>query len=113
MKKITIILTALILLAAAFVTLKIFVIGEEADTDSLAVHVEESNGQLTIYIQATDSATALSDLKFHYEDTVLYLTIQKVLPSPLYNSGEKCLYYEITGESEVWLNNKQIWIKPK
>ena len=109
MKRIAIILLVLILLTVSLTLLKLFVIGEPADADMLSVHVEESDGQVTIYIQTMDSAAALSDIQFRYEDTVLHLTVRKVLTSPLHASGEKCLYYEITDEAEIWLGNKLIW----
>ena len=109
MKRIAIILLVLIFLTVSFALLKLFVIGEPVDADMLSVHVEESDGQVTIYMQTMDSAAALSDIQFRYEDTVLYLTVRKVLTSPLHTSGEKCLYYEITDETEIWLGNKLIW----
>lgn len=91
--------------------LKVFVIGEPADTDSLAIRVEEGDGQLTIYMQTTDSAMALSDVEYRYEGTVLHMNVRKVLCSSLYNKGELCLYYELIDETEVWLNGKLIWSK--
>lgn len=109
MKKAIIAILVLLVLAAGFTCLKLFVIGEPADGDTLAVRVEEGDGQVTIYIQTTGSAMAISDIKYRYEGTVMHLTVQKVLVSPLHDDGDKCLYYEITDETEIWLGGKLIW----
>ena len=89
--------------------MKLFIIGAPANENSLAVQVEEGDGQIAIYIQSTDSAMSISNIQYRYEGTVLHLTVYKVLCSPMNNDGDKCLYYEITDESEIWLGNKLIW----
>ena len=111
MKRILFSLLVLIVLAVFLTSLRVFVIGEPANVDSLAVHVSEDDGQLTIYIQTMDSAMAISNVQYRIEDTTLHLTVRKVLCSPLYRSGEKSIYYEITGETTAYLNGKQIWKK--
>ena len=73
MKKLIGIAIVLVLLAVLLGALKVFVIGEPADADSLVVRVEEGDGQLTIYMQTTDSAMALSDIDYRYEGTVLHM----------------------------------------
>ena len=111
MKKLVFLVIVIVLMSVLFGVLKIFFIGEQASSESLAVRVEEGDGQLTIYMQSTDSAMALSDIDYKYVGTVLHMTVQKVLSSPLHNKGEICLYYEIIDETEVWLNGKLIWSK--
>ena len=111
MKKVIAAILVLILLAAGFGAVKLFVIGEPIDCDALAIRVEEGDGQLNIYMQVTDSAMAISNLQYRYEGTVLYMTVWNVLSSPLNHDGDKCLYYEITDETEIWLGGKQIWSK--
>ena len=111
MKRILLILVILVIVVTSVTALKLFVIGEPAAADTLSVRVEEADGQLTIHMQTTDSAMAISDIEYRYDDTILHMTVRKVLCSPLHRSGEKCLYYEITEETEVWLNENLIWTK--
>ena len=81
------------------------------DGDTLAVNVHEHDNQVDIYIDSLDSAMAISNIQYRYEGTVLHLTVWKVLSSPLNRDGDKCLYYEITDETEIRLGNKLIWSK--
>lgn len=111
MKKVIIAIFVLFILAASFTALKLFVIGEPMDGDTLAIRVKENDNQLAIYIQTMDSAIAISNMQYRYEGTVMHLTVWKVLASPLYHNGDDCLYYEITDETEIWLGDRQIWSK--
>ena len=99
----------ILLLLIGVCTLKLFVLGSPANDSTLAVSVDEGDGQLAIYIGSMDSALAISRIQYRYEGTTLHLTVWKVLSSPLYGDGNKCLYYEITDETEIWLGNKLIW----
>ena len=109
MKKYIIILLAVLFVIALGIGVKLFIIGEPVDGDTLAIHVSEGDGQVAIYIQTTDSAMAISNMNYRYDGTILNLTVYKVLSSPLNRDGEKCLYYEITDETEIWLGGKLIW----
>ena len=108
MKKI-IVSVLILLLMASFCTLKLFILGSPAKDGILAVRVEESDGQVAIYIESMDSARAISNMEYRYNGTVMHLTVWTVLSSPLNNDGERCLYYEIVDETEIWLGNKLIW----
>lgn len=109
MKKVLIPVLLLALVLAAGCWVKLFVIGEPMDGDVLAVDVQAHDNQVDIYIDSLDSAMAISNIQYRYEGTVLHLTVWKVLSSPLNRDGDKCLYYEITDETEIWLGGKQIW----
>ena len=108
MKKFIIGVLILVILAS-FCALKLFVLGSPANDASLAVRAEEGDGQLAIYIESMDSAHAISNMEYRYNGTVMHLTVWTVLSSPLNNDAERCLYYEITDETEIWLDNKLIW----
>ena len=56
-----------------------------------------------------DSAIAISNMQYHYDGTVMQITVWKVLSSPLNRDGDICLYYEIMDETEIWLGGKRIW----
>ncbi len=109
MKKVAVILFAALLLLALGCGLKLFVIGEPADGDTLVIEVKEQKGQVTIYIDSPDSAMAISNIRYRYEGTKLYMTVRRVLSSPLHRDGSKCIYYEITDETEIWLGGRLIW----
>ena len=108
-EKIVIGILILLVLATSYGCLKLFVIGEPTDGNTLAVQVEEGDGQITIYIKSTDSALAISNIQYRYEGTVMHLTVWKVLSSPPNRDGDKCLYYQITDETEIWAGGKRIW----
>ena len=108
MKKIIICVLILLLLICAC-AIKLFILGSPANDTALAVRVEEGDGQLAIYIESMDSAHAISNMEYRYNGTVMHLTVWTVLSSPLNNDGERCLYYEIVDETEIWLGNKLIW----
>jgi len=108
-KKTVLFLFAILLLIALVCGLKLFIIGEPTDADTLAIRVEEGDGQLAIYVQSTDSAMAISNMQYHYDGTVMQITVWKVLSSPLNRDGDICLYYEIMDETEIWLGGKRIW----
>ena len=109
MKKIIAALAVLLVLTLGFGAWKLFLGGKPADSDTLAVRVEEGDGQLTIYIQSTDSAKAISNLQYSYQGTALHLTVWTVLSSPLNDDGEECLYYELADETEVWVGDQLVW----
>lgn len=109
MRKTVLFLFAILLLIALVCGLKLFVIGEPTDADTLAIRVDEGDGQLAIYVQSMDSAMAISNMQYHYDGTVMQITVWKVLSSPLNRDGDICLYYEIMDETEIWLGGKRIW----
>ncbi|MBQ2854330.1 MAG: hypothetical protein IJE81_02530 [Oscillospiraceae bacterium] len=109
MKKAAVILFSVLLLAVFVIGLKVFVIGSPVNGNALAVDVQAHDRQVTIYIDSPDSALAISNIKYRYEGTKLYITVWKVLSSPIHNNGSRCLYYEITDETEIWLGDRLIW----
>lgn len=111
MKKILFALLVLIAIVVSLIFVKYFLIGEPANMDSLTIHVLENDRQLTIHIKTMDSAMAICNPQYRMKDSALYLTVRAVLCSPLYRSGEKCIYYEITEETEIFMNGKRIWSK--
>lgn len=109
MKKFIIGALPVLLVITLGIGVKLFIIGEPIDGDALAIRVEESDGQLALHIQITDSAMAISNMQYRYDGTVMHLTVWKVLSSPLNNDGDISLYYEIVDETEIWLGGKLIW----
>ena len=109
MKKVILAVLLVLLLTFGFISLKVYVLGQPINDEALAVRVEEGDGQITLYMQTTDSAKAISNIQYRYEGTAMHLTVYGVLSSPLHSDGDKCLYYEILDETEVWVGNRLVW----
>ena len=102
-----IVLTVLVLLLGF--AAKSFLIGQPVDGSTLICNVEETDNQLTIYAYATESAAAFTDAQCRQEGTTLYITFNKVLPSPLHTNGETCIYLEKCDLTDVFLCGEHIW----
>ena len=109
MKKKFWIICAVALILLLGLAVKLFLIGEPVDGSMLLCKVEELDNQLTIYAYATDSADAFTNVQYRQEGTALYITFNKVLPSPLHRNGEKCIYLEKCDLTGVYLCGKCIW----
>lgn len=109
MKKWIIVLTAVLLLITLGCGIKLFVIGEPVDGNTLSIDVEETDRQVNIDVHTPDSAMAISDISFRHEGTILYITVRKVLVSPLHDSGSNSIWIEKVDETEIYLGGKLIW----
>lgn len=110
MKKICIILAAVLLLLTSYCVLKLFVIGDPVDGTLLACDVTEDHNQLNIYVTTPASAIAFTDnVRLHQEGTTLHITLHKVLVSRFFSSGSKMLWIEKNDLTEVYLGGQLIW----
>lgn len=109
MKKAAISIFLILLLIIGSIALHLFVIGEPVDGNTLAIYVQETDHQVNIDVHALDSAMAFSDVRFQHKGTVLYITLRKVLVSPLHDTGSKSIWIEKVDETEIWLGGKLIW----
>ena len=107
-KKFWIIGVVVLVLLLGF-AVKLFLIGEPVDASTLACSAEEVDNQLTIRAFSAESAVAFTDAQYEQQGTALYITFNKVLPSPLHRNGEKCIYLEKCDLAEVYLCGKLIW----
>lgn len=108
-KKLVLSIIVLLLLAAGWIALDLFVIGDPVDGDTLVIDVEEAENQLNVHIATPASAMAFSDISFRHEGTALHINVRKVLVSSLHCSGTKTIYVEKGDETEVWLGGRLIW----
>jgi len=109
MKKKFWIIGAVALILLLGFSVKLFLIGEPVDGSTLLYKVEESDNQLTIYAYAVDPAAAFTSPRLQQQGTTLYITFNKVLPSPLYTDGETCIYLEKCDLTGIDLCGEQIW----
>ena len=109
MKKVILIILILMVLAAAIAALQIFVIGQPVDGDSLVIDVAETERHVNILVTTPASAIAFTDTSLRQEGNALSITFRQVLVSPLYSSGQKSIYLEKDGFTEICLGGKLIW----
>ena len=107
-KKFWIIGVVVLVLLLGF-AVKLFLIGKPVDGSTLTCSVEAEENQLTIRAFSAESSVAFTDVQYQQQGTALYITFNKVLPSPLYTNGETCIYLEKCDLTEVYLCGKLIW----
>lgn len=110
MKKVSFAILAVLLLIVLGTVLKLFVIGEPVDGNTVICDVTSDGHQINISVTSPDSAVAFCDnAKLHQDGNTLYITLRKVLASPLNSDGEWFLYLEKSLLTEVYLGGKLIW----
>lgn len=109
MKKVILSILILMILAGAIAALQIFVIGQPVDGDTLVIDVAETDHQVNILVTAPASAIAFTDTSLRQDGATLSITFRQVLVSPLFSSGQKSVYLEKDGFSEIYLGGKLIW----
>lgn len=109
MKRILIGILIAALLLGIGIPVKLFLIGEPADGQTVVCEVTEDDHQINIYVSTPASAVAFKGARLRQEGTTLYITMRKVLVSPLYSSGSHCIYLEKGGFTEIYLGGERIW----
>ena len=109
MKKKFLILIAAIPVLFALLAAKFFLVGDPADPGTLYAHVEDTGNQLTILISSAESAAAFTDVQYRQQGSTMDISFRRVLVSPIHSSGEKCIYLEKGGLSEVYVCGELVW----
>ena len=112
MKKIIVILCCVLILLLIGSVCTLFLTGVPVQTDNLYIEVEDSGNQINIHVTTSESAAAFTSTRMHCEGTTLYITMNKVLPSPVYRTGEKSIYLEKTDFTDIFFCGKHIWSDP-
>lgn len=100
--------TALLLALAG--AAKLFVLGEPASREGMSWTVREDDGALDLRVYTTWSGVAYCRWRTVEEgDGVVRLRASKVLPSPIYSSGDYRTRISLEGVREVWLANQLVW----
>lgn len=100
--------TALLLALAG--AAKLFVLGEPASREGMSWTVREDDSALDLRVYTTWSGVAYCRWRAVEEgDGVVRLRASKVLPSPIYSSGDYRTRISLEGVREVWLANQLIY----
>lgn len=107
------ILTVIILfiIVAGGIFAKLFVIGKSTDSNQLYCEASLSENTLSLNITSLDSAAALKSPTVKKGGSTLYVTVKKVLVSPLYNDGTLNTEIDVDGIDEVILGGEAVWSK--
>ena len=109
MKKIIIAILCFIAITALCIAFKLFLIGEPVDGNSVLCHVSENDNQVNISIALPESATAFTGASLRQKGSALYITMRKVLVSPLFSSGTHQIWIEKNDLTEIYFGGRKIW----
>lgn len=98
-----------VLLFAAGIGLKLFVIGEPASREGMSWSMGEDAGALELRVFSTWSGVAYCRWETETVDGVVNITARQVLPSYLYRDADHRMRVPLEGVKEVWLANQLLW----
>ncbi len=110
-KRIVLAVVCTILLIAAGIALKLFVIGTPAqEQDLIVTQAVESDGSLLLTVTTPSSASAFWGWTVEQEDSgAVQIWARRVLVSPLFSEGGKTLEVPLEGTSGIYLCGRFIW----
>ena len=100
---------AVLMLCAAGLALRAFVIGFDGDPAWLMSEVEAEGSALTLRCSPNDSAGAVGKLRFSDEDGVVTVNARRVLVSPLHRGGAEATYEASEPIRRVVVNGRVVW----
>ena len=109
MKKVGLSITLVVLILALFSAAKLFLIGEPVDGNTVVCKVNDHENQVDIYVTSTESSIGFTDFQLYQEDTTLYISLRKVMASPLFDA-EQSIYLEKCDLTKIVLGGKTVWV---
>ena len=100
---------AVLLLCAAGLALRAFVIGFDGDPAWLMSEVEMDKYTLALRCSPNDSAGAVGRMRFSDEDGVVTVTARRVLASPLHRGSAEATYTASEPIRRVIVNGRVVW----
>ena len=100
---------AVLMLCAAGLALRAFVIGFDGDPAWLMSEVEAEGSALTLRCSPNDSAGAVGKMNFSEEDGVVTVTARRVLVSPLHRGSAEATYTASEPIRRVIVNGRVVW----
>ena len=100
---------AVLMLCAAGLALRAFVIGFDGDPAWLMSEVTAEGSALTLRCSPNDSAGAVGKLRFSDEDGVVTVNARRVLVSPLHRGGAEATYEASEPIRRVIVNGRVVW----
>jgi len=98
-----------VLLFAAGISLKLFVIGEPVSREGMSWSMGEDAGALELRVFSNWSGVAYCRWETENHDGVVTITGREVLPSYLYRTADYRTRIPLNGVKEVWLANQLLW----
>ena len=109
MKKILLAGFLVLLILAVSVWVQVFLIGTPVDGNTTPIDVTEDGNVLYIHVMTAESATAYCGERRQQEGTTLYITLRKVLVSPIHDSGYHLIAVAKDDLTSIVVGGKQIW----
>ena len=100
---------AVLMLCAAGLALRAFVIGFDGDPAWLMSEVAAEGSTLTLRCSPNDSAGAVGKMEFSEEDGVVTVTARRVLASPLHRGSAEETYEASEPIRRVIVNGRVVW----
>ena len=100
---------AVLMLCAAGLALRAFVIGFDGDPAWLMSEVTAEGTHLTLRCSPNDSAGAVGKMEFADEDGVVTVNARRVLVSPLHRGGAEATYEASEPIRRVIVNGRVVW----
>lgn len=98
-----------VLLLAAAVAVKLFVIGQPIQQEGLSYSAREDLGAMELRMYSNWSGVAYCRFEIEQTDGVVRVTGRQVLPSFLYPTADHRERISLNGVTEVWLGERLIW----
>lgn len=105
----TLIIVFIIIIGGIFA--KLFVIGKPISRSQLYCETNISENTLSLNLTSLDSASALKSSLVEKDGSTLYVTVRKVLVSPLFKDGTLNTEIDISDIDEVILGGETVWQK--
>ena len=108
-KRILLAVLCTILLFAASIAVKIFIIGSPVAADSFGWAMVENSQTLELTVLSNGSANAFKDFDVEIRDGIAYVTGRSVLVSSLYREGSATVEIPLEGISQVYVCGRLMW----
>lgn len=108
-KRILLAVLCTILLFAASIAVKIFIIGSPVAADSFGWAMVENSHTLELTVLSNGSANAFKDFDVEIRDGIAYVTGRSVLVSSLYREGSATVEIPLEGISQVYVCGRLMW----
>lgn len=98
-----------VLVLAAALAVKLFVIGQPIQQEGLSWTVSEDAGAMELRIYSNWSGVAYCRFEVERADGVVRVTGRQVLPSYLYRTADHRERIPLDGVTEIWLGEQLLW----
>ena len=109
MKKVLLTVFLFLLILAISVSVQVFLIGTPVDGNAIPIDVTEDGDVLYIHVMTAESAAAYCGERRQQDGTTLYITLRKVLVSPIHDSGYRMIAVEKKDLTSIVVGGKQVW----